>query len=194
MRRLWILSAVSLLAVANTWAAGIFAPISDQLTVFDSNANIVGQVGVREDGSIFGLHAACNGPTCGSLEGSANIYYIDVPVLAAFSTPTMVLESSTVGSDVFGTINLGIGYLTLFFNSDSEAVEFNPGVGGYILVPEGDGFADATPYLASDLIASGFTAQFFSDPEVAPEPGTVALFAAGIAALAWRRLRLKTRS
>src|ERR1035438_9768989 len=184
MRRLLILSALALFAVAGTWAGT--AAISDSLTVYSPTSVIVGQVGVYDDGSIFGFHAACTGPTCGVTEDSPNIYYIDLSGLTNYTntTPnTMLLDSPSVGSDVFGQINLDAGF-RLFFESNNGTVEFLPN-SSYLLVPEGNGYADATAYLTADLRASGYTAQFYSVPDAAaPEPGTLLFLACGLLALA----------
>lgn len=186
MRRLLILSALALFAVAGTWAGT--AAISDSLTVYSPTSVIVGQVGVYDDGSIFGFHAACTGPTCGVTEDSPNIYYIDLSGLTNYTntTPnTMLLDSPSVGSDVFGQINLDAGF-RLFFESNNGTVEFLPN-SSYLLVPEGNGYADATAYLTADLRASGYTAQFYSVPDAAaPEPGTLLFLACGLLALACR--------
>jgi len=182
------LLALAFIAASTTYAASV-APVSDILTVYDSNSTIVGQLTLREDGTWFGLHAACNGPTCGTLEDSANLYYLDLPTLSLVntSTPTMVLESANVGSDVFGVTNLGFGYTVLSFRSDGETVQFIPGA-GYTLVPEGNGNFDLTSYIQPGL---GYTATFYSDPAETPEPGTAALLAGGILVMAWGRKQSK---
>ena len=146
--------------------------ISDSLTVFDAAGNVVYQVSVTE-----------------ANEDPNEIYFINVPGLinpAQFGNATTVLDADGSYSDIFGIAGVN-GDLFLAFNSDTEGFPALYGSQGAIFLPEGNGgFFDATMYLSPDLIAQGYSAQFFSDGDEAavPEPGTLILLATGLAGAA----------
>jgi hypothetical protein len=94
------------------------------------------------------------------------------------------LESGTTLSDVVGISQALAGpVLFLAFNSDNDTIPFPFGRVGTNIVPEGDGHIDVTSFLNPVLVTNGFTAQFFSDPEV-PEPATPGVLATGLLAIA----------
>jgi hypothetical protein len=150
--------------------------ISDSFTVYDSSGNNAYQVSVTE------AVENANGPTY--------FYYIPVTGLAdpnMYGKPTELIEppNSTAPpgspSDLFGVLAINENYY-LGFNSDTET--FSSLGGDYtIKIPEtGTGLYDATMYLAPTLQTAGYTATFYSDPDV-PLPGTLLLLGSGLLGL-----------
>jgi len=164
------------------------------LTVFDPAGAIFAQVGVHEDGTMFGVNTfGCAGPFCGVSEHPANFYYIDILGLTNPTppAPTILLETATTASDLFGAIHpQGAPFqgTVLSFSSDGEfPVGFSS---GFIVLPEGNGGPfDATAYLNPTFVAQGYTATFLSDPVEAPEPATYGLAMCGALSLVMRRRR-----
>jgi hypothetical protein len=179
------------------------SPISDVLTVYDRAGTIVGQVGVTEDGTVFGINAAVfiqNG-TAG--EDPYAIYYINdvnLPIPLAkrdmYGFPTNMWEPSGEWSDTFGVANLGEdteGPFVLAFSSDTDTVPpvFAVAVDNLSGILEGQQPVDATKYLNLSL-PEGYTATFFSDSEgKVPEPTTMFLLGSGLLGLWGARKKFK---
>jgi hypothetical protein len=178
------------------------SPISDVLTVYDPTGAIVGQVGVYEDGVVFGTNYAVDPPTATG-EGLGVIYYINDLNLAnsgQYGYPTTMLEPGGGQSDVFGVVELGgpdldAGPFFLAFSSDTDTVPpaftVNNSSNNSSSILEGQQPVDATMYLNSTL-PGGYTATFFSDSEVqVPEPTTMLLLGSGLIGLWGARKKFK---
>jgi hypothetical protein len=161
--------------------------VSDVLTVFNGAGAIVGQVGVNEDGSMFGVNAAVlhTVPNPSAAEVPTEVYYINDITLGnplRFGLATALLEfAGGPVSDVFGVVNVGTTTVPVFvlgFASDSEAMTVAfPFTSSLI---ETGAPVSAAAYLAQSLQTAGYTATFVSDPSEVPEPGTMALIGGGL--------------
>ena len=153
---------------------------SDSVIVFDGNGDVVEILAISEADEI------ANGP--------GFIYVlqtrIDVNQFRNFTTLyDDPLNPNSIG-DIFGIADIGNG-LQLAFASDIDGIDFSQsfGVSAAHNIFEGSApFFDMTMYLATDLQALGWTAEFRSDFESVPEPLPLALLAvAGAALLLTRR-------
>jgi hypothetical protein len=174
-------------------ALGALAPawgeqVSDVLTVYNASHVIVGQVGVYEDGGIFGLNSAVfhtQGPYVG--EDPWGIYYINDATLVNTRPPvTAVMDWSdpTWLSDIVGVAAgvPGAPAFVLAFGSDTETLPNQLGTDpGSPVVRENGAPIDVTSYLTLDRQAAGYTATFWSD---VPEPGTTLMLGGGLLAIA----------
>jgi hypothetical protein len=144
--------------------------VSDVLTVFNGAGAIVGQVGVNEDGSMFGVNAAVlhTVPNPSAAEVPTEVYYINDITLGnplRFGLATALLEfAGGPVSDVFGVVNVGTTTVPVV---TSSLIETGAPV-------------SAAAYLAQSLQTAGYTATFVSDPSEVPEPGTMALIGGGL--------------
>jgi hypothetical protein len=196
------LLACGCLALLGASIPAFAAALSDSLTVFDSAGRIVDRLELYEDGSIICWHVNCAqfqavpGVTG---EDPASVYYFtDVLVNPVNPGVTSVFEGDGSGnfSDIFGIANLPNLGSFLGFLSDNETVAaFGQGVFSVTEDPFLGGTWDATQYLDTGTNSGqvGWTAQFFSDGDSTPEPGTFSLLACG-ALLAGLRARKLTRS
>jgi hypothetical protein len=175
MRGLAVLSVLTISALMSPGAHS--AEISDVLTVLGPTGAIFGQVGVNEDGTIFGLNAASTGPA-ESLDPvlTTGTYYINQPGLANATSPFPLFlvdpGPPALISDEAGDVRVN-GVLFIGFSSDSEA--------DMILVSGGiqeAGPVDMTPFLNPTLQAQGYTATFQSD---VPEPLSMGMLSGLIA-------------
>src|ERR1700736_6377541 len=151
MKRGILLGALVVLGVNTTWAAAI----SDVFTVYNSAQQIVGQVGVNEDGTTFGVNVAVQ-PSGNQVVGEDPnaIYYInDTSLVNAdlFGVPTNLQEiPGGPYSDIFGIVSLN-GTLFLAFASDTETQGAGFAPSGTIIVQETHSDWDATSYLSPTL-------------------------------------------
>ena len=160
---------------------GVAAVISDTLTVYNSQGNIVQQVVALEGqegvlgATIFTLPP---GFAKFSLFGQATVLCESLPCDA--SSPISNF------SDIVGIVNTGMGPLRLGFSSDDEnGLIYGPQ--GAIFLLEVPGFAyDVTNYLDPVHVRAGFTATFVSDADVSPvpEPTSLVLLGSGLLGLA----------
>ena len=148
---------------------------SDSVTVFGADDNIVEFLAISEADEI------ANGP--------GHVYILKIRVDASqFGNYTTLyddpLDPKSIG-DYFGVVNVG-GAFFLGFASDVDGFDFSQifGVSTSNNIFEGSApFFDMTMYLAADLRALGWTAEFRSDFESVPEPLPLALLAVAGAAL-----------
>jgi len=193
MRLLSLLPAILSLSATVGWAD----TVSDEFTVFNPGGGIYEQVGVMENGTLFGVNAACFGvcsglpcpppvpaaPSCTG-ESPLNIYYINDPAApdpAQFGKPTNVIDARGFPDDITGIANIAGAsgtVLRLAFTSMPE--NFPPVVPNPLPnpLPPGNvletGPIDMTSYLNPALQSAGYTATFFSNSDV-PEPASVGL-------------------
>ncbi len=178
------------------FADGVATDVSDLLTVFSPSGTIVGQVGVTEDGTVFGLNSAVFAQTdqiVTGAEGPNNFYYINDPTLANQSligTDLFVLDyPDGPVSDAVGVHPIG-GTIFLGFISDTDTAFLLPaGLSGFPV--EGDGSIDISNYLNPALSQGGYMAQFQSDVEPVPEPSTFLLLGVGVAGVGILRRKLR---
>ena len=123
--------------------------------------------------------------------------FSEVPVNTNPTARTVVFESKsdpTISDLVEISFNFALEKFQLGFLSDTET--------GLIILPslkdkhavEGGGPIDVTSYLALDLQAAGYTAQFTSDVEAVPAaPATLPLFATGLGLMGWFARHRKKR-
>lgn len=165
---------------------------SDRLTVFNAAGAIVGQVGVNEDGSIFGLNAAVlhTFPNPTGSEAPSDVYYINditLPDPLRFGFATALLEfAGGAVSDLFGVVNVGSVSAPVYglgFASDSEVAPVRFSFTSSLI--ETGAPVSATSYLAAPLRSAGYTATFESDLSEVPEPGSWPLFATCLAVLGY---------
>jgi hypothetical protein len=182
MRLCWLGFSIIIMAVTPIWAT----ELSDSLTIFDPTGTVVNQIQLFEDGSILSVGPIGQfqiGSVSSGGEDPNTIHYINVQNLvnpSLYGRPINVLESGTTLSDTVGISQALAGpVLFLAFNSDNDTIPFPFGPVGTDIVPEGNGHIDVTLFLNPVLVTNGFTAQFFSDPEV-PEPASAGLLAAGL--------------
>lgn len=163
-----------------------FDTLSDVLTVYDQSAIVVGQAGVCEDGTIFGL-GSYSWPQYlpPTPEDPNTIYYINIPGLAdpnQWGNYLTVYEGDLSGaiSDTVGVVSFDDGQSGyLGFYSDPA----NPLPALTHTVIETGAPIDVTYLLDPGLQAQGYTAEFYSDSEV-PEPATTTLLGGGLLAVA----------
>jgi hypothetical protein len=157
-------------------------PISDWLRIYDPSGAIAYEVSVTESQE--------------AVNGANQVYYIPYPGLvdvSQFKNPTVLHKASGPlqgqAADIFGVgvINYGLpgGGFFLAFASDSETepAYHNPtnALINYVKTHE---IWDATMYLAPDLRAQGWTAEFYTTLYVAPLPGAMLLLGSGLLGLA----------
>jgi hypothetical protein len=138
------------------------SPVSDSLTVYDPNHNIVASVIATE------ADEAANGPNF--------IYSIPATSVAVdtskFGNYTVLVEPDGTLSDIFGIASVN-GALALSFSSDTDPGSFSQPPGSIVLPETGDP-VDATMYLDPQLQARGYTAAFQSDADTVPDGGATA--------------------
>ena len=185
MKKVALLCGINGLLAVQAFAAPI---LSDVLTVFNAAGALVGQVGVYEDGTMFGLNAAVVhlGSSIPNGEDPSGVYYINDSTLA---DPTKLgqpinLRESVAGpfSDVFGVVVLSGSYY-LGFTSDTENVPPAFAPVGTTIILENQASYDATAFLNPALQRAGYTATFTSDPSEVPEPTTFGLMTGGLLGL-----------
>ena len=148
---------------------------SDSVTVFDGNGNIAEFLAISEADEI------ANGP------GFVYVLQTRIDVNQFGNYTTLYddpLNPNSIG-DIFGIADVGNGF-QLAFASDVDGIDFSQSFGGPgpNNIFEGSApFFDMTMYLAADLRALGWTAEFRSDFESVPEPLPLALLAVAGAAL-----------
>ena len=154
---------------------------SDSVTVYNDIGEIVERLAISEadeiangPGFIYTLHTLGDG----SQFGNYTTLYDDP------------LNPNSIG-DLFGVVLTGNGFV-LGFASDIDGIDFSQFFGGpaQFNLFEGALVFDMTMYLAADVRALGWTAEFQSDFEnlAVPEPLPLALLAvAGAALLLTRR-------
>jgi hypothetical protein len=176
-------------ALAGPSAFAQTSEVSDILTIYNPAGAIDTQLTLFEDGSVSCIVYSY---VCGSFNANPNLgtedpnalYYIGVPVDFT-QQPVTVAEAGGTWSDVFAPgYFLGVGDV-LYFQSDTETTPPSLALTGnppFIIESEDNGPMSATNILSPDLQADGWTATFWSDPEV-PEPASLTLLAVGLAGL-----------
>jgi hypothetical protein len=163
------------------------SPVSDLFTVSNPQGAVQYSASVTEANEIAG-----------------HLYYIPQSGLAdssQVSNPTYLTERGNVYSDEFGVFEVvqdGVLNYYLGFFSDTETGGLGSGTGEEgITKPEDGGTFDATMYLLPDLVDDGWTAQFKSDGDAVPEPGSLTLIVlggAGLVGYGWRRRKVPVAS
>ncbi len=192
-------ASVSLLVLAlGLLPAFAGALLSDSLTVFNPAGAIFAQIQLFEDGSLV-CTGGCAQTGPGDIgEDPNSLYYLTDTSLvdpAQFGNPTQLLEAGgTSFSDIFGVATFDAGTTFVFgFASDTDSSPALLAGSAPITLPEGNGLFDATMYLNPRLSKIGYTAQFFSDPEV-PEPGTLGMLLGGALSLSALALLKRARA
>ena len=155
-------------------AVGAGSPVSDTFTIFSPTGSVYDSISITEDEELA--------------DPNNIVYFTDSnlvnPDMWGFATT--LLEPNGQYSDIFGIAYVNGGYY-LAFSSDTET-STPYGWQGYYFLPEGNGVLDATKYLNTNLVGSGYTAEFRSD---VPEPTTLLLLGFGLTALAGVRRKFK---
>ena len=160
---------------------GVADSVSDTLTIYNSQGNIVQQVVAQE-----GQEGVLGATIFTAPPGFANTALFGQATVLCESLPCDASSPISNFSDIVGIVNTGMGPLRFGFSSDDEN-GLAAGSQGAIFLLEVPGFAyDVTNYLDPVHVRAGFTATFVSDADVSPvpEPTSLVLLGSGLLGLA----------
>jgi hypothetical protein len=212
-----LMAATALFAVSEGAANAVGIP-SDTLQLFNAAGAPVSGAGFSKTEA---NEIACGGPQklfdpkgFGGLEANGCLYSFN-DSQAALAPADLTKEpfvsivyepDRTTVSDVFGifcfsrasdTAPCTSGAFAFISDIEGQSIDIS-GIPESMIherLYEGSGTPfDATYYLLSSALPTGYTATFFSDVADVPEPSTLALFAAGIIGLGAMRRRRKARA